>query len=92
MFIKEEEESPESDPIEFGDTKMRYGGSLTWGRHFLIGKIILNFGLEFGYVHREKYDEYHSVAVFPGIANSSYEEIVRHHSLGFHMGIGYPLF
>lgn len=76
--------------------RMYYGGSLTFGRHLVFDKVILNFGMELGYIHQDKRDkeEYwdFTIAIEPEIPISSYGEIARHHLLGFHVGIGYPLF
>jgi len=96
-FVKDEERQTSDNSVLSSNRKMYYGGSIKFGRHLLItNKIILDFGMEFGYTltpeeYQELYSQYTDVVV-SGIALNSYSEVARHHFVGFHVGIGYPLF
>lgn len=95
-FLTDEHKRSDDNTIVSEKKRMYYGGSITFGRHLVFDKIILNFGMEIGYIHQDKRDveEYNdfTLAILPEIAVSSYAEIARHHTIGFHVGIGYPLF
>lgn len=101
-FVTDENRRTDDDTVISSKQKMHYGGSITWGRHVIIGKnIILNFGMEMGYVHPNRdtnnpSDYYESFGTATAdvldIGRSPYEQIVKHHLLAFHVGIGYPLF
>ncbi len=101
IFLTEEDRLTADNSIAYSDKKIYYGGSVTWGRRFLIGKVILNFGLEISYIHPQD-DEVSfwdvsspetTIAVYtPDVPTTSYAEMVLHHSVNFHIGIGYPLF
>lgn len=94
-FLKDQQKRTDNTIIA-QKSRMYYGGSITFGRHLVFDKVILNFGMELGYIHQNKEDaeEYadFTLAIDPEIPLSSYGETARHHTIGFHVGIGYPLF
>lgn len=100
-FVTDEKRTDDGT-VTFSKQRMHYGGSITWGRHTIIGKnIILNVGMEIGYVHHNNDDKednaYQDNFALASnnvlrVALSSYEDIVKHHIFAFHIGIGYPLF
>lgn len=75
----------------------RLGASFKMGRHLLLfDRVLVDFGLEFGYVFPVDFDKMSDLSVIDVALLEStihpYEQILAHHLFGFHIGIGYVLF
>lgn len=91
-FATDEDRRTDDNTVITSEQKMYYGASITWGRHVIIGKVILNFGMEMGFIRPFQGEETFLEAIVPEIPITAFREIARHHAVGFHVGIGYPLF
>ncbi len=74
-----------------------FGVSIKLGRHLLlVDKLMMDFGVEFGYVLPAQFDKRDAAGIIDTITfedlNHPYNQMALHHLVSFHIGFGYAIF